>query len=224
MGRVFAKRWLVAIGAAGALAVGAGIAYATIPNGNTIEGCYAKIGGGLRVIDTAKNQKCFGPLEVPISWNQTGPQGLQGATGAQGAQGPAGATGAQGPAGPTGATGPAGPQGPAGTGGALGYVFFGSNGVVNEARSSSNFDAEHVAKADEGSFCIRVPFAFHAVWVTPYGYTSTVGARNPIAVAEISSSADLCDQVDGIQQLFVRVGDAENLSVGGGYAVAVLFL
>jgi len=221
MGRQLPKRWLIAIGAAGALVLGAGIAYATIPSGNVISGCYAKSGGTLRVIDGGVTN-CKSN-ETSLNWNVQGPQGVQGAQGATGAQGAAGATGAQGPAGPNGATGPAGPQGPAGSGGALGYVFFGSNGVVNESRSSANFDGEHVAKASDGQFCIRVPFAFHAVWVTPYGLTSTIGARNPIAVANISSS-DLCGEVDGIQQVYVRVGDAENLMVGGDYAVAVLFL
>jgi hypothetical protein len=70
--------------AAGCTAIG--IAYAAIPNGNTIEGCYGKLGGVLRVIDTAKNQKCSA-VEVPISWNQTGPPGPQGDPGTNGTNG-----------------------------------------------------------------------------------------------------------------------------------------
>ena len=123
MGRQLPKRWLIAIGAAAALVLGAGIAYATIPSGNVINGCYARSGGTLRVIDGGVTN-CKSS-ETSLNWNVQGPQGAigpQGTQGATGAQGAAGATGAQGPAGPTGATGPAGPQGPAGAGGALGYV------------------------------------------------------------------------------------------------------
>lgn len=87
-------------------AVGAAVAYATIPNGETINGCYTKSGGALRVID-ASVTKC-GSKETALAWNvlgPTGPQGPQGATGPQGAAGPAGPQGPQGPAGPQGAQG-----------------------------------------------------------------------------------------------------------------------
>ena len=112
MGRQLPKRWLIAIGAAAALVLGAGIAYATIPSGNVINGCYARSGGTLRVIDGGVTN-CKSS-ETSLNWNVQGPQGAigpQGTQGATGAQGAAGATGAQGPAGPTGATGPAGPSG-----------------------------------------------------------------------------------------------------------------
>ena len=82
------RKKLLLVGAL--LAVGCaavGIAYAAIPDGNTINGCYAKIGGGLRVIDTAKNQKCFNLVEVPISWNQQGPKGEKGEKGEKGREG-----------------------------------------------------------------------------------------------------------------------------------------
>ena len=64
--------------------------------------------------------------EMPLSWNQQGVQGPQGAPGPQGTQGapgpqgPAGATGATGPQGPPGPAGAAGPQGPTGPAGATG--------------------------------------------------------------------------------------------------------
>ena len=99
------KKRLLLVG--GLLAVGfaaVGIAYAAIPDGNTINGCYAKLGGGLRVIDTAKNQKCFGLVEVPVSWNQQGPKGDKGDQGIQGVKGDKGDQGIQGQ------QGPAGPQ------------------------------------------------------------------------------------------------------------------
>jgi hypothetical protein len=76
---------LVAAVAAGAVA--GGVAWATIPgDGGVIQGCYTKVGGILRVIDTAKGERCFG-IELPITWNQKGPKGDPGATGASGAPG-----------------------------------------------------------------------------------------------------------------------------------------
>lgn len=99
-----------------ALAAG-GVAYATIPGSNgTINGCYEKRTGALRVIDADAGAKCTS-FETPISWNQQGqkgPTGPAGPAGADGAPGPTGATGAQGPTGeqgPKGDTGPAGPTG-----------------------------------------------------------------------------------------------------------------
>ncbi len=73
-----------------------GIAYAAIPDGNTISGCYTKITGALRVIDTSKNQKCLNLVEVPITWNQVGPKGDQGIQGSQGIKGDKGAPGPSG--------------------------------------------------------------------------------------------------------------------------------
>ncbi len=82
-----------------------GIGYAAIPDGNTINGCYGKLSGVLRVIDTAKNQKCSSYLEVPISWSQTGPQGIQGDKGEPGTPGIPGAKGDKGDKGEPGASG-----------------------------------------------------------------------------------------------------------------------
>lgn len=68
-----------------------GTAYATIPAGDgTINGCYQKQDGQLRVVDTAADCRA---REVPIAWSQRGPKGDPG---------------------PQGETGPAGPQGPPG--------------------------------------------------------------------------------------------------------------
>ena len=99
----------------------AGIAWATIPSSseNIIYGCYTKIGGVLRVIDTEKGQSCT-RLELPISWSQQGPPGPKGEPGPQGPKGDTGATGAQGPAGATGETGPKGDTGPVGPQGTQG--------------------------------------------------------------------------------------------------------
>jgi collagen triple helix repeat protein len=118
------KKTLTALAAGLALlAVGGGVALATIPgSGGVIHGCYAKFGGSLRVID----QGSCRTTESPLNWNQMGQQGLQGPQGPQGARGDQGAkgdtgsqgpTGQQGPKGDTGSAGPAGPQGPQGPAG-----------------------------------------------------------------------------------------------------------
>ncbi len=93
--------------AVGALVVaGTGIGIASIPDASgVVHTCYTTNGsvfgqpqGSLRVIDTAKGQKCQAS-ETGLNLNQTGPTG---------------------PAGPKGATGATGPQGPAGGGGVAG--------------------------------------------------------------------------------------------------------
>ena len=103
--------------------VGGGAALATIPDGGTINACYAKGTGAVRVIDPSSAQ-CKGS-ESPLSWNQTPPQGPKGAAGPQGpkgAQGDQGPQGVKGLAGDAGSAGPAGRQGPQGPPGSPGYV------------------------------------------------------------------------------------------------------
>jgi hypothetical protein len=69
------------------LGIAAGIAYATIPGSNgTINGCYEKRTGILRVIDAEAGKACLSG-ETPISWNQRGPKGDQGLQGLQGERG-----------------------------------------------------------------------------------------------------------------------------------------
>ena len=102
------------------LALGGGVALATIPGaGGVIHACYGKLGGAVRVVDTATCRA----TENPLTWNQTGPQGPMGPQGPKGAEGPQGSkgdqglqglAGQQGPKGETGDAGPAGPQGPQG--------------------------------------------------------------------------------------------------------------
>ena len=82
------------------LAMGGG-AYAAIssipgPDG-VIHGCYAKKGGGLRLVGAGA--KCA-KGERAIAFNQRGPQGTTGTQGLQGVQGLQGAAGAQGVPGP----------------------------------------------------------------------------------------------------------------------------
>jgi len=133
------RRDLIAatVGAIAATALAGGVAWAAIPgSGGTIQGCYGKIGGILRVIDPSKGQKCLS-IEVPISWSQQGQkgdagaagaagqpgskgdQGIQGLPGTNGTDGTNGLPGPKGDTGDTGAQGPVGPQGPSGSGGTL---------------------------------------------------------------------------------------------------------
>ena len=79
------RRAAALLAAVAALALGATVAYASIPDGaGVIHGCYDK--NGLRVIDTATGATCKNN-ETALNWNQTGPQGPQGPQGAQGPQG-----------------------------------------------------------------------------------------------------------------------------------------
>jgi hypothetical protein len=78
------KRLIVTLAVAG-LALGAGIAYASIPDsGGVIHGCYANKDGSLRVIDTGSGGACDSKKETTLSWNQKGPTGVRGPTGAAG--------------------------------------------------------------------------------------------------------------------------------------------
>jgi len=95
----------IAVLASAALVATAGVALATGAAGDivgadgSIQGCYQKNNGQLRVVASAGECR---PSELPVRWSQRGPEGTQGP---QGIQGP------QGVRGPTGATGPQGPQG-----------------------------------------------------------------------------------------------------------------
>ena len=102
------NRWLLpAVGLL--VAAGGAVGLASIPDsGSVIHGCYGRLTGLLRVIDTEglHPERCF-PGEVSLTWNQKGPAGPTGPQGVPGPIGPAG------PAGQAGAQGPAGPAGPA---------------------------------------------------------------------------------------------------------------
>jgi collagen type I alpha len=92
---VHASKRAVAVGAALAIAVAAGTAYATIPDsGGVIHACYAQ-SGALKVIDPSASERC-GKNEKALDWNARGPQGAPGPTGAAGAQGPPGPAGSPG--------------------------------------------------------------------------------------------------------------------------------
>jgi hypothetical protein len=89
---------LIAAASIAVLAIAAGVAYATIPDASgVIHGCYAKINGQLRVINTDAGGKCVGG-EMPLNWNQTGPQGPAGQNGTADAFGLISAAGTVNPA------------------------------------------------------------------------------------------------------------------------------
>ena len=101
-----------AVGALAATVIVVGVAYAGIPGSDgTINGCYLKVTGGLRVIDPAKNEKCLPALETALSWNSKGVKGDPGAPGAAGAPGTPGAPGAPGAQGLPGKDGASGSPG-----------------------------------------------------------------------------------------------------------------
>ncbi len=79
-----------------------------------INACVEPSSGDIRIVSDPSHCR---KNEVLLSWNITGPQGLQGEPGIQGPAGPQGEQGTQGDAGPAGSqgeAGPAGPQGPQG--------------------------------------------------------------------------------------------------------------
>ena len=68
------KTLLAAVAGALTAAIVGGFAWATIPAANgSIRACYQKTDGQLRVIDSTEACRTS---EIPISWNQTGPQGI----------------------------------------------------------------------------------------------------------------------------------------------------
>lgn len=114
----------VAIPTVAVLGAGSAVALGAIPGEDgTIQGCYNRVTGSLRVAENADDCRA---LETPIKWNQRGPKGDPGIPGPTGPTGPKGDTGAQ---------GPAGPAGPPGTGGDSAIV------VGGEALTAGTVDA-----------------------------------------------------------------------------------
>lgn len=137
------------------IALGGGVAWATIPNGGVINACYAKSGGSLRVIDASVTNCKSG--ETALSWDAqgtpgpTGPAGPAGPTGATGPAGPAGPTGPAGPQGDVGPTGPAGPTGPSGMAGYEVVTATDSGNNSNLAVATANCSAGKVVVGGGGS-------------------------------------------------------------------------
>ena len=92
--------------------------------------------GKLRIVTSAAD---CGSNEIPLSWNQSGPQGepgedgMDGTDGGQGPIGSQGSTGPQGNVGPPGAQGLTGPQGATGSGG-----LAGPRGVMGDPGSAGS--------------------------------------------------------------------------------------
>jgi hypothetical protein len=87
------------------LAGGTIAASAAEPN-TTINACVTNGTGTVRIIDPAQGQACFGGnFDHPLTWNQTGPQGLPGAKGDKGDPGAPGQPGAKGDTGAAGVSG-----------------------------------------------------------------------------------------------------------------------
>jgi hypothetical protein len=81
------RRSIVGAAIVGALLLGGGIAYASIPSTDgTIAACRDLKTGTLRAIDSDLGQVC-GKQEASLSWNQTGPAGPQGPAGPPGVSG-----------------------------------------------------------------------------------------------------------------------------------------
>jgi hypothetical protein len=89
---------VLALAVAGAVFGIATAVQAAIPDAQgVIHGCYQKVNGQLRVVDTAAGQSC-NPSELPLNWSQKGTTGARGPTGTKGTTGDRGPTGATGPA------------------------------------------------------------------------------------------------------------------------------
>lgn len=162
------RRWVVAAVSVAALAVAAGVAYATIPSDNVINGCYSKSGGALRVID-ATVTNCS-KQETALAWNVQGPKGDKGDPGAIGATGATGPTGPAGPTGPTGATGPQGPpgpQGPAGVSGSAVRIAFKASLTMTHS-----LDVVVSTKLDEGTYALFGRADLHHDGVSDYNWWS----------------------------------------------------
>jgi hypothetical protein len=192
------RLWTSLAAITAALIAGAAAAFASIPAADgTINGCYTKVGGVLRVIDTAKGESCNPRLETALKWSQTGPAGpagLPGPKGDTGQTGPAGPKGDTGPAGPKGDTGSAGPQcdtgpqGPAGS--AHGWAYIDQFGLGHRGSVGSkhgNFTGSYcVASPDPETVGIVSPLfaGFHASVVMPsdgadYGFSSQAVCGEP---------------------------------------------
>jgi hypothetical protein len=90
------KTMLMLVAAALVVALGAGVATATIPDSSgTIHGCYKKANGNLTIVDTGKGATCQAS-EAAVTWSQQGAQGLPGPQGVQGLQGKQGSAGPDG--------------------------------------------------------------------------------------------------------------------------------
>ena len=178
----------IGVGAAALLLTAGGAAWAAIPDSGSgvIHGCYTKQ-GGLRRIDPSNGDKCD-TQELPITWNQTGPQGATGLAGAPGPTGPAGSPGSPGPAGPagsTGQTGPAGPTGPSGPGGFSGLQEFTSSGTFTVPAGVTHVMVEAVGAGGGGGQACPNNLYSYGSFGGAAGYVKAVVPVTPGAVYSV---------------------------------------
>jgi hypothetical protein len=125
------RPFVILLGSGVVLAVGAGIAIASIPDASgVIHACYKTSQGQTRIVQSAAD---CNPSETAVQWSQTGVAGPAGPPGPPGPTGPQGPTG---PVGPTGPAGPAGPQGPPGTPG-LSFLAGSSGGALSTGNNGA---------------------------------------------------------------------------------------
>jgi hypothetical protein len=196
------------VGAAG-IAVSA---YAAVPDsGGVIHACYDTTNGNLRLVNGPADCR---KGESPITWNQTGLQGLQGAagtqgqagtqgaTGTQGPQGPVGPQGPQGPVGPQGATGDQGPMGPEGaTGGQGPQGPAGATGATGPAGATHAFSTSAGATSVPAGWVatpvvvesVTVPAGNYVVWAT--GQVDQVFGSDNVANCTLTGNVDFASQM-----------------------------
>ena len=199
---------LVIAGIAIALVAGTVVASASIPDATgAIHACYRKQGGQLRLIDTAKGQKCAA-TETGIVWYQDGPRGPRGRRGPEGPLGPQGPQGSQGPQGiqgvqggqgiqgPIGPTGPQGEQGPGGITDRLAtsvhlvgdnqvdtsdVTWTQSSGSINEAWARATVAFDEAAGGCTGAPSVDVSIRYLG---TTVGIFQTMNASDPITILD----------------------------------------
>jgi hypothetical protein len=185
--------------AVGTLALAGAVVYATIPDSaGVVHGCYTRLTGQLRLIDTGAGQTCL-RYETPVNWNQAGPPGPAGAVGPQGAQGPQGVQGNPGPAGPAGA--------------ALAYAHVFADGTLDTEQSSGNITVERAGDPTAptaGAYCIGVTGGTVHVAVASLDSLPNVGGTVQAGVFNASECANLNHPSD------IYVVTREETQTGGG--------
>jgi collagen triple helix repeat protein len=190
--------------------VTAGVAYATIPDGNgVLTACKLNATGTIRLIDPSLSGvlgRCSASLETQITWNQGGPKGPigdKGPTGDKGASGDKGPTGDAGPAGPPGEKGLAGDKGPTGDPGPAGAGINGYD-YVQASTSNDSTHSKHIAalcpegkKVTGGGYLI-MPFPNNEIGV-PMSLPASASSFDPrfeIPPGRTGWKADAVELVD----------------------------
>jgi type VI secretion system secreted protein Hcp len=178
-----ARRKAVAVAVPTTVALGAGavFAYGAIPAADgTIGACYSTEGGAVRFVDSADQCRKGAdgqPGETFITFNQTGPQGLQG---------PAGAPGPQGAAGPPGAPGaPGGVGSPAPAPAAASDYLLEIDGIKGESSDQKHKDTIEISSfswgaTNSGSFSSGAGGGRGKVSVQDIHFRSTVNKASPL--------------------------------------------